>query len=70
MVFLYILILNGNESMWLKSIFGASLSQKTEFFNGKATNFFADQVKSYALTCEREISADNGMLLTYPSHLE
>ena len=32
--------------------------------------FSADQVKVMLLTNEREIAADNGMGLTYPSHLE
>ena len=36
----------------------------------KEQNFLADPVKTMPLTSEREIAADNGMWLTYPSHLE
>ena len=71
MMLSYILNLVENKKMWLTLIFWCFIKLNDRAFQWKKNEILQlTRSKVTALTSEREIAADNGMWLTYPSHLE
>ena len=67
----YILNLIENKKIWLTLIFWCFIKLNDTAFQRKKNEILQlTRSKVMALTSEQEIAADNGMWLTYPSHLE